>query len=734
MILLVTMRIEKGNHKMAEDKKYLIYLDTGGTFSDCVIIKEDGSFVSGKASTTPDNLATCFFNCIENAAQQLGKGLIDVLKNCKLLGFGTTAGTNALLTLQGPKLGLITTAGFEDTTIMMRGVGRWAGIHPSISMHVPDTDKPQPLVPRSLIKGVTERIDNIGEVVIPLNEHDVVNAVKELIKEEVEGIAVCLLCSYVNSAHEKRIGEIIEQIAPDMQVSLSYVVSPLIREYSRSNSTIADLFVGKAVRRLFKNIKHKLDDYGYDRPLLVMQAAGGLSRSEVVRPITTLHSGPVGGLTGVESFMKLYGYKNGVGSDVGGTSFDVSIVPEDGAKFLREPVVGRYNLQNPMREILTFGAGGGTIAYIDKLSGTLRVGPKSAGSTPGPVCYDKGGTQPTVTDADVIMGRIDPDYFLGGTIKLNKEKAVRAMKEIIADPLGMTVLDAAEAICLVVDSYMKDVLNTAFTTRGLDPREFILFAFGGAGPVHCAGYSKDLGFQKVISMPYSATFSAFGASTANVLHRYESSPFAVMTNIEFDKSTRRFRIAGLERLPREDIERFNRMYKDLERRCFEDMEAEGFAKKAVKLVYPVRIRYGGQLDEVEFMSPVNQINTTDDLKAILTAFESEYVRLFSEGALYPEGGVEIMGIALQGSAVVTTPVIPEKHFVSDDPGPAIKSERDVYFNGKNISARVFDMNKVQVGNIIFGPAIIEGVDTNLVVPPDRKVTIDQYMNMVMGDI
>ena len=719
---------------MTEAEKYLIYLDTGGTFSDCVIIKADGSFVTGKASTTPDDLATCFFNGIENAALRLGKGLGEGLKNCDLLGFGTTAGTNALLTLQGPKLGLITTAGFEDTTIMMRGVGRWAGIHPLVSMHVPDTDKPQPLVPRSLIKGVTERVDTVGEVVIPLNEHDVRSAVKELIEEGVEGIAVCLLCSYVNSAHEKRIGEIIEEIAPDMPVSLSHVVSPLIREYTRANSSIADLFVGQAVRRLFKNIKRKLGDYGYNRPLLVMQAAGGLSRSEVVRPITTLHSGPVGGLTGAEFFMKLYGFKNGVGSDVGGTSFDVSIVPEEGARFLREPVVGRYHLQNPMREILTFGAGGGTIAYIDKLSGNLRVGPKSAGSTPGPVCYDRGGTQPTVTDADVIMGRIDPDYFLGGAIKLNKEKAVRSMKEMIADPLGMTVLDAAEAICVVIDSFMKDVLNTAFTTRGLDPREFALFAFGGAGPVHSAGYSKGLGFQKVIAMPYSATFSAFGASTADVLHRYESSPFTVMTNIEFDKATRRFRVDGLEGLPREDIERFNRMYKDLERRCFEDMEAEGFDKKDVKLVYPVRMRYGGQLDEVEFMSSVNQINTIDDLKVILRAFETEYVRLFSEGALYPEGGVEIMGIALQGSAAVTTPIIPEKPFVSNDPGPAMKGERDVYFEGKNVSARVFDMKKVQVGNIIPGPAIIEGVDTNLVIPPDRKVTIDQYLNMVMEDI
>ena len=714
-----------------KDGRYVVYLDTGGTFSDCVIIKEDGSFVTGKALTTQDDLEICFFNAIDNAARHLGKDLKGVLKNCDLLGFGTTAGTNALITLQGPKLGLIITTGFEDTTIMMRGVGRWAGIHPFISMHVPATDKPEPLIPRYLIKGVTERIDTVGNVVVPLYEQEVREAVRELLDEGVEGIAVCLLCSYVNDVHEKRVAEIIGEMSPAMPVSKSHIVSPLIRDYARTNSTIADLFVGSAVRDLFEKIKQKLANQGYTRPLLVMQAAGGLSRSEVVSPITTLHSGPVGGLTGVEFFMDVYGFKNAVGTDVGGTSFDVSLVPEEGAKFLREPVVARYNLQNPMREILTFGAGGGTIAYIDKLSGALRVGPQSAGSSPGPVCYDKGGVEPTVTDADVIMGRIDPDYFLGGTITLNKEKAEKAMKEKIADPLGMTVLEAAEAVCTIIDSYMRDALHTNFATRGLNVVDYACFAFGGAGAVHCAGYTKDMGFQKVIAAPFSATFSAFGASTANVLHRYESSPYSVFPYMEFSKTDRRFTLESLEGLSKEDLERFNRMYKDLEKRCYEDMAAEGFDRKDVQVVYPVQMRYGGQLDEVEFVSPVNQITTVDDFKSILTAFEKEYIKLYSEGALYPEGGVEIMGIALQGSAVVQTPAVPEKPLASEDPGPAKKGEREVYFEGRMVNTKIYDMNKLQAGNKIDGPAIIEGIDTNLVIPMNHKVFIDKYLNMVM---
>ncbi len=712
----------------------VIYMDTGGTFSDAVIIKGDGSFVSGKALTTPSDLETCFFNCIEAAARGLGQTLKETLSRAKLVGYGTTAGTNALITLQGPKLGLIITKGFEDVTIMMRGVGRWAGIHPLTSMHVPETDKPEPIVPRSRIKGVTERVDTVGNVIVPLYRNEVRQAVKELMAEEVEGIAVCLLCSYVNNVHEKIVYDIIKEMAPDMTVAASYIVSPLIREYARANSTIADLFVGKAVRVLLSKVKQRLHENGYDKPLLIMQAAGGLSRSEVVRPITTLHSGPVGGLVGVEFFTKLYGENNMAGSDMGGTSFDLSIVPEGGPKFLREPVVSRYHLQNPMKEIITIGAGGGTIAYLDEFTGRLRVGPKSAGSVPGPVCYDRGGTVPTVTDADVVMGRIDANYFLGGTMKLNKEKATQAIREKIAYPLGMSVADAAQAICTIIDNAMKDIVHTTFTMRGLDTQEFSLISFGGAGPVHAAGYSKALGFKRVIIPPYASTFSAFGASTADVMHRYESSPFTVLPGLPFDATSRRFEVTTMESLPHDDIERFNRMSKQLEDMAYADMKAEGFASEEVSVVYPVRMRYGGQLDEVEFHAPLNNMSSPEDINRILRAFEDEYIRLYSLGATYPEGGVEIMGIAIQVSGKVTAPQIVKRPYVGKDSSVALKGKRDIYFDDKFMPTNIYEMKELQVGNLVPGPAIIEATDTTLVVPPDRKVTVDEYLNMVMEEM
>lgn len=715
-----------------DEDRYLIYMDTGGTFSDAIIIRRDGSFVTGKASTTPANLADCFFNCIEAATRELGKPLREVMSKSDLLGFGTTAGTNALLTrVGGPRLGLITTKGFEDTTIIMRAVARSAGLGLVEAMHVAGTDKPEPIVPRKLIKGVTERVDSLGKVVIPLYEHEVRQAVAELLQEGVEGIAVCFLWSFLNEVHERRAKEIIAEMAPDTPVSIAVEVSRLMREYPRYNSTIINLFIGRPVRELFQRVKVRLKENGYNKPLLVMQAAGGVSRSEVVQPITTLHSGPVGGLVGVEFFKNLYGFKNVMGSDVGGTSFDVSVVPEEGPQYVREPIVARFNLANPMLEIISIGAGGGTIAYVDKVTKTLRVGPRSAGADPGPVCYAKGGTEPTVTDADVVMNRIDPGYFLGGKIKLYRDMAYAAIKEKIADPMGMDVYKAAHAICEIIDSHMSDIVASTLRERGYDPESFVLFSFGGAGPTHCAGYSHGIGFKKVIVPPFAATFSAFGASTADVMHRYESSPVIVMPNIPYSVATQRFHLSSLDELPPSAVERFNKTYETIEERAFKDMQDEGFKRQEIKIRYIVEARYGGQLDEVVFQVPVSRIKTVEDFRAVLQGFEDEYAKLYSEIAMYPQGGMEIITMVIVASAPTFKPQLKVWDYVGPDSAAALKGRREVYFKDRFVEAPVCAMERLACGNIVMGPAIIEGVDTTFVVPRDRKITIDQFLNMVM---
>ncbi|MCL5962226.1 MAG: hydantoinase/oxoprolinase family protein [Chloroflexi bacterium] len=713
------------------DSKYIIYLDTGGTFSDAVIVREDGSFVRGKAPTTPDDLESCFFDCVEDGAEKLNKPLNEVLANTVVLGFGTTAGTNALLTkVGGPKVGLITTRGFEDTLGITRL--RAVGLESTHAMHIAAAEKPLPLVPRTLIAGVTERTDSLGREVIRLYEGEARGVVRELLDKGVEGIAVCFLWSFLNDAHERRMKEIIEEIAPEVPVSLSCDVAPLVREYPRLNSTIVNLYISGPVRRLFSKIDRRLGEYGYKKPLLVMQGSGGLSRSSVVMPIKTLNSGPVGGLVGVEFLKELYGFKNALGSDVGGTSFDVAVVTEEGRRYVREPVVSRYTLANPMLEIESVGAGGGTIAYVDKVTGLLHVGPGSAGAVPGPVCYDRGGTEPTVTDADVVLNRIDPEYFLAGKMRLDRAKAEAAIKEKIADPMGMTVLDAAEAICDVIDNSMKSLLVSLLGQRGLDPAKFVCFAFGGAGPTHCAGYSAGVGFPKVIIPPYAATFSAFGASTAEIMHRYEQSPYLVMPGLPFDVTTDRFAITSLEQIPEWVIDRFNSMFAGLEQRALEEMEEEGFGTRQVRVTRHLAMRYGGQLYEIECKSPVSAINTVEDIQAIVEAFEEEYERVYTRMAMYPRGGLEIISIALEVSAPpAAKPAMVKHRHAGEDARQSLKGRRQVYFGGGFVNTPVFAMDLLQAGNAIDGPAIIEGQDTTMVVPPGRRIEVDEYLNMTL---
>lgn len=717
------------------NEKFIVYLDTGGTFSDAVVIKSDGSFVTGKASTTPDDLEECFFNCIEDASKKLGMSLETFLSRTDTLGFGTTAGTNTLLTRHGaPKLGLITTKGFEDTTLIMRGVGRWIGLSLEEGMHIAGSDKPEPLIPRKLIKGVTERVDCLGNVVIGVYEDEVREAVKKLCDEGVEGIAVVFLWSFLNDINERRVKEIIDEMSPGVSVSLSVDIAPLIREYARFNSTIIDLYIGKQVRKLLSKVGDKLNHLGYKKPLLVMQASGGLSRSDVVKSVSTLHSGPVGGLRGIEFFKNLYGFENVMGSDVGGTSFDISIVSKHGAEYIREPVVCRWPLANPMLEIISIGAGGGTIAYIDEFSGQLRVGPQSSGAMPGPVSYNLGGTEPTVTDADVIMNRIDPDYFLGGKMKLEKEKAINAMKEKIANPLSMKVEEASQGVCNIIDNTMKATLAALIGEKGFDVKDFVLFAFGGAGATHCAGYSRDLGFKKIVIPPFASTFSAFGSATTDVMHRYNSSAYIVIPHIPFQVTTRKFELTSLEQIPQKALERFNQMYETMEQKAYMEMKEEGFKKENIKVRYQMEMRYGGQLYEIVSASPVGRINTLEDMKALIQAFENEYERLYTKQAMYPEGGIEIITLILEISASTIKPAMVKRDYDGKDPSSAQKGNRDVFFDDGYKETNIYDMDRLKYGNFVKGPAIIESIDTTVVVPPDFIINIDEYLFMVMEQV
>jgi N-methylhydantoinase A/oxoprolinase/acetone carboxylase beta subunit len=719
-----------------EHKGYIIYVDSGGTFTDAFIVKPDGSFVSGKAESDPIDFVGSFFNAITAAAARMGSESVEeIIANCDEIGYGTTAGTNIIVTGEGgPKLGLITTRGIEDRTFVWRQ--RVAGLSQMEAMHMIATGYPKPLIPRSLVKGLTERIDCKGQVLLPLREEEARLAAEELLKEEVEGIAVCFLWSFLNSSHEERVRQIIEEIAPGIMVALSSEISPTVREYPRIMSTIIDLHIGKGLRELLAIIEERLNQYGYKRPLLVMQAAGGVAQSKVVNPGTTLHSGPVGGLMGVEFLKQKYGHKNAVGSDVGGTSFDICVSPEKGEILKRESVVGRYEVATPMREIITIGAGGGTIAWIDKITRTLHVGPQSAGAVPGPVCYGKGGTEPTVTDADLVLNRINPDYFLDGSMWLNRERSMEVIEEKIAKPLQLDVIKAAEGIVDIIDASMSAALKAIVSAKGITPDQYVLFAYGGMGATHCCGYAKakGLGFSKIIVVPYSSVFCAFGGATSDIQHRYEASPLISWRDLPYNIVTQRFeleQLTSLDQFPALTIERYNTLVRQLEKRAYDDLLAEGFSEEEAILSHEVLARYAGQLYETRCSVPVGAINEVEDVQALLKAFEEEYLSLFSAEAMAPRGGVEIISIAVVASAPATKPGLTEHEFVGKDASHALKGEREVYFDGRWMPTKIYEMARLQAGNMVEGPAIIETVDTTLVVTPQWRLTVDNFLNMAL---
>jgi N-methylhydantoinase A/oxoprolinase/acetone carboxylase beta subunit len=697
-----------------------------------VIVKADGTFVSDKAQTTPKEFEICFFAGLEAACESLGKAAREVLPSAVEISYGTTAGTNILVTRSdAPQIGFITTKGAEDRTHI--GRFRAAGLSRVESMHVSTADKPAPLVSRELIRGVVERIGSRGEVVIPLREDSVKQAVRELLAQGVEGIAVGLLWSPLNQTHEKRVSEIIKEMAPGLAVTISSEIASTIREYPRFISAIVDLYIGKPMRELLNRIEEGLGKCGYRYPLLVLQAAGGVSRAKVVKPGNTLNSGPVGGLTGVEYFAWLYGFKGAVGSDVGGTSFDVcAAMPEP--TYIRQPLVGRFEVANPMREISTIGAGGGTMARVDAITKRLTVGPESAGAEPGPVCYGRGGIQPTVTDADVVLNRINPNYFLGGKIRLDKDKALTAIKEKIADPLGLDPYQAAEAICRIIDGKMLIALQSFISGKGIDPATYPLISYGGAGPTHCAAYARGIGFSKIIIPPFAAVFSAWGASTADVRHMYEGAPFITIAGLPFDASTSRFKtdqLTSLGQVPSWTIDRFNSMYENLEQLALEDMKAEGVEVKNVIVSHECEARYGGQLWEIRMPLSVSRLRSAEDLRTILHEFERTFLSVYGPLSLFPRGGLQILKLAVVTASPTTKASLPRSKPAGPDASAALKGERDVYFDGRFVPTKIYDMLRLQPGNVVEGEAVIEAVDTTVVIPRQCNITMDEYMNLVM---
>jgi N-methylhydantoinase A len=690
----------------------LVGVDIGGTFTDCVVLDRGGRITATKSPSTPENFAEGMLAAMRMAAERLGLSFERFCRDVAVLTHGTTVGTNTLIQRKGARVGLITTRGHEDAIHIMRGSRGVTSRDIRKVVHFPESQKPVPIVPKRLIEGVSERVDCFGEVVVPLNEANVVDAIRRLVAQDVEAIAVCFLWSFKHTRHELRVKEMIRDLAPHVFVSCSVDIAPKWGEYERMTATALNAYIGPVMAKYLANLDRQLKASGYTQPLQITQCAGGsISVDKAMEsPLLTLDSGPVSGVTGSLYLSRLMDCSNIITTDMGGTSFDVGIISGGQPAYSFVSNVAQYEYFLPRVDIQAIGSGGGSLAHIDKASRTLSVGPESAGADPGPVCYGKGGTAPTVTDADVVLGTINPDNFLGGRIKLDRKKAVEAVQRI-ANPLKLSLMEAASGIARIAEFKMADIIRKMTVEKGLDPRDFVLFAFGGAGPAHAGVFAYELGVQKVVipQKEIASSWCAFGAASADILHVYEQvdiqpSPF--------------------------DARRVNGALDTLEKKANGQMDRDGIAMPRRRFQFSLDMRHRGQINEVEIMLPEKRLKNAL-AEALRRRFYTRYEQLYGRGSSYGEARLEIVTLRLRATAATPRPkLLPARRLSTRIDAKAGLGKRDIYWADLKKAARspVYDGALLVPGNHVAGPAVIETTDTTVVVHPRRSLKVDAFGN------
>jgi len=703
---------------MAENKKkYIIGVDTGGTFTDVVVIDiETGESINAKSPTTPHDFSIGVINAIGEASQLKNTLRRDLLKQTLMLKHGTTVGTNSVVTRRGAKVGFITTKGFEDTTLIGRVIQRVDGLSDEEVGRLTVATKPEPLVPRFRVRGVYERIDAEGNIVVPLNTENAREQIRSLVEvEKVEAIGVSLLFSFVNPIHEQKIKELINQMYPDhdLYLAFSHEIVPLLKEYGRANTVILDCFIGKVMREYFSKLDMRLRDEGFGGKFLVMQCSGGTVGWERVAAVRTLSSGPAGGVIGSHYLAGQLGHENVISTDMGGTSFDVSLIRDGRFRYEREPIISRWRVMLPMIKCDSIGAGGGTIARVEPRLNRLLVGPDSAGAVPGPVCYGTGGTEPTVCDADLILGFLNPDYFMGGKIKLNKAKAEQAIREKIAIPLKMDLVEAAAGIVTIINSQMADLIRVIAMGVGLPPEQFVLYAFGGTGPMHATYYAGQLGIKQAYISRHSAVFSAHGIAGADII---QTASFSLGYPMPMNPDVLNNRIAEAQEF------------------LAQEMEKEGFPRYSLNFIHRFNMRFRRQVNYHTISFPAKEYKTKGDVEALAEAWIEDFSKVYGKGVVFTKAGVELVSMDIDSIGHAVKPTIKRYPEGSKDPSAALKGHRDVFYPEISkgfVKTAIFEYDMLQPGNVIEGPAIVESPTSTIVILPEKLAKIDTSLNVVL---
>ncbi len=692
---------------------YRLGIDIGGTFTDATLINEKtGATRIAKVSSTPGDPSVAFLRVSERILREADVPAQEV----RYVVHGTTVATNAIIEGKIARTGFVTTDGFRDMLEIARQ------IRPSL--YDLQFEKPKPLVPRYLSFGVPERLDARGSVLTELD----VNAMREvavrLRAEKVEAVAVCFLHAYLNPAHEKIAGEILTEVFPEAVVSLSSEVAPEIREYTRASTTIINVSLRPLVGRYLQNIEDRLRAAGVQAELLVMQSSGGVftfaAASE--KPVFIVESGPAAGVIAATYLGSALERKNILSFDMGGTTAKAGMVQDGSPRVTKDYEVGAaaraghgsgkgsgYPIRTPVIDLVEIGAGGGSIAWVDS-GGALRVGPHSAGADPGPVCYGKGGTEPTISDANLVLGRINPKFFLGGEIELDIAKSRQAIKEKCADKLGMDVVTAANGIIEIANAAMVNALRLVSVQRGYDPREFTLIAFGGAGPLHANRIAAEMQVPTTLIPMSPGIFSALGLLVTDLKHDYATTM--------------------IRRVDALDTREIQEAFEKMSREGHAMLLREGVAENDVQFSRQVEMRYVGQSYELALALPNHEL-AIDEIAGLLDQFHRAHERAYGFSA--PTEPTEFVNLRLTAMGKISKPELHELKNMNPDASLARKEARQVYFAEANgyVDCAIYDRYKLGAGARVQGPAVVEEFDSTVVIHPEYHADVDRYGNLLI---
>jgi N-methylhydantoinase A len=703
--------------------RYRIGIDMGGTFTDAFMAGERGESYVAKVDTVPTDLLGTTSRILEALAAQVDLDVEGLLPQVRRFMLGTTLTTNLLVTHSGAPAGLITTAGHGDVLHVAGGAqGKIAGLSDDEVRHSNVLDKPEALVPKHLIAEIDERVDYKGEVLVALDEEAVRAAALRLRDAGVQAIGIGFLWSFRYPAHELRAAEIVAEVAPDLDVTCSHALVTRLGEYMRFSSTAINAYCAPVLRTYLQEQTAWLRERGLEPEPLIMQASGGVIPAKDAADVGlyTIDSGPVAGVVGASELAGAASDRNVICTDMGGTTFDVGLVYKGAPVTTGSGVAHRYPFYGQIVDISSIGSGGGSIAWVDQATGVLKVGPQSAGAHPGPACYGRGGAAPTVTDANVVLGLVNPSAFLGGAMTLDRDAAVAVIQTEIAEPLGMTVIEAAQAIYRITNGHMADFLRKKTIENGYDPRRFDLFAYGGAGPVHASAFARELGVARVV-VPLgnvASVYSALGVLTSDIRHVFEDPEHAMAP---FDGAA------------------LGAIFGRLSQQARDRLRADGVEDRDVELRYAVDLRYAGQIFDVEL--PLDgPIEDDAAAAAALDAFDRRYDELFGEGAGFRAAGVELL--MLRVTAIGHDEPL-ELQLVEPQAGgesKAYSGTRSVaWADAGEVETPAYDGRLLRSGAVLDGPAIVQLPHTSVVVQPgDRAVwqpdgTIEIAVGQPAGD-